>query len=542
MKFYSWLREQRKAVQVAPSHARPSWTRKRGTRGAIGSTGSRSRSRASSPAPVRPVGAHPSRVDTSALERATPTAAHVFHVLNARIALPTSIPRASAVYGWPALRRDLIKEGGLTEKQLGAVFTCGAWSVQGGRFAAGLIRDALGTKRTACGCLLCVLLGAVLVATVASDNFAGLALGMLFLGLGSGAQLCIQPVTGLFPENASAAMATLSGAFQISGLVFLVCSGIARAGADRLGAYLAFAACVCVLLALSWVHLPYGFKFTIDDESRDERRDESKGATKSATVDRDEEAAVSDAAVVLKETSGETSDGKEEGEGDDGKVQTSMAAVAVAPRKPPPPLSRLTRRGQLLSDEYIALLAWFSVCVTPAQYYVLSIGWQLERKGDDAGDYTRAFVILYAASAALAPIGGAVADKYGVGFAQGLATALTGSSFVVLLSDSLPAQIAGMTLYSVGRLFVFALFFSNIGRRFGFAHYGTLVGFGMLTSAVLSMLQYPMFTLAIDESVDWVNAACAVAIAGCLPYTAWLSRRERGEKRQLAGKTVNEDA
>lgn len=489
---------------------------------------------------MRPVGAHPSRVDPSARERATPTAAHVFHVLNARIALPTSIPRASAVYGWPALRRDLIKEGGLTEKQLGAVFTCGAWSVQGGRFAAGLIRDALGTKRTACGCLLCVLLGAVLVATVASDNFAGLALGMLFLGLGSGAQLCIQPVTGLFPENASAAMATLSGAFQISGLVFLVCSGIARAGADRLGAYLAFAACVCVLLALSWVYLPYGFKFTIDDESRDERRDESKGATR-RTVDRDEEAAVSDAAVVLKETSGEASSDGKEGEGDDGKVQTSTAAVAVAPRKPPPPLSHLTRRGQLLSDEYIALLAWFSVCVTPAQYYVLSIGWQLERKGDDAGDYTRAFVILYAASAALAPIGGAVADKHGVGFAQGLATALTGCSFVVLLSDSLPAQIAGMTLYSVGRLFVFALFFSNIGRRFGFAHYGTLVGFGMLTSAVLSMLQYPMFTLAIDESVDWVNASCAVAIAGCLPYTAWLSRRERGEKRRLAGKTANEE-
>ena len=140
------------------------------------------------------------------------------------------------MYGWPALRRDLIKEGGLTEKELGAVFTCGAWSVQGGRFAAGLIRDSLGTRRTACGCLLAVLIGAVLIATVPSDNFAGLALGMLFLGLGSGAQLCIQPVTGLFPENASTAMATLSGAFQISGLVFLVCSGIARAGADRLGA------------------------------------------------------------------------------------------------------------------------------------------------------------------------------------------------------------------------------------------------------------------------------------------------------------------
>jgi MFS family permease len=430
------------------------------------------------------------------------------------------------VYGWPALRRDLIKEGGLTEKELGAVFTCGAWSVQGGRFAAGLIRDSLGTRRTACGCLLAVLIGAVLIATVPSDNFAGLAFGMLFLGLGSGAQLCIQPVTGLFPENASAAMATLSGAFQISGLVFLVCSGIARGGAERIGAYLLYAGCVCVLLVLSWMYLPYGFKFTLDenDENDAKGKDEEVGHL-------DEEKATSASATALPVV---LSDGKTRVAAT-GKEGTHTKAAPVN-EKPPPPLSHLTRRGQLFSDEYVALLAWFSFCVTPAQYYVQSIGWQLERKGDDDGAYTSAFVVLYAASAALAPIGGAVADKYGVGFAQGVATVLTGSSFLVLLSDSLPAQIAGMTLYSIGRLFVFALFFSNIGRRFGFAHYGTLVGFGMLTSAVLSMLQYPMFTLAIDESVDWVNVACAVAIAGCLPYTVWLSRREAREKREFAEK------
>ena len=47
------------------------------------------------------------------------------------------------VYGWPALRRDLLAEKaragrGLDEKQLGAVFTAGSWSVQGGRFVIGL--------------------------------------------------------------------------------------------------------------------------------------------------------------------------------------------------------------------------------------------------------------------------------------------------------------------------------------------------------------------------------------------------------------------
>jgi LAT3 family solute carrier family 43 protein 3 len=58
---------------------------------------------------------------------------------------------AGTVYGWPALRRDLIKEGDMSEKQLGAVFTAGAWSVQGGRFAVGLARDAFGTRYTVCG-------------------------------------------------------------------------------------------------------------------------------------------------------------------------------------------------------------------------------------------------------------------------------------------------------------------------------------------------------------------------------------------------------
>ena len=91
-------------------------------------------------------------------------------------------------------------EGGLTENELGAVFTCGAWSVQGGRFLVGIARDKYGTKITVCVCLVMVLCGSVLVATSASDNLAGMCFGMLFLGMGSGAQLCVQPVAGLFPE------------------------------------------------------------------------------------------------------------------------------------------------------------------------------------------------------------------------------------------------------------------------------------------------------------------------------------------------------
>jgi hypothetical protein len=39
---------------------------------------------------------------------------------------------AGLVYGWPALRQELLDDGSaLTEKQLGAAFTVGAWSMQG---------------------------------------------------------------------------------------------------------------------------------------------------------------------------------------------------------------------------------------------------------------------------------------------------------------------------------------------------------------------------------------------------------------------------
>ena len=149
-------------------------------------------------------------------------------------ARPLSRPLARpAVYGWPALRRDLIREGGLTERELGAVFTCGAWSVQGGRFLVGLARDALGTRVAACACLVLVVLGSALVALADAGDFPAMCFGMLFLGMGSGAQLCVQPVTMLFQRTQSTMMASLSGAFQLSGLVFLLCSLLAGAGAAR---------------------------------------------------------------------------------------------------------------------------------------------------------------------------------------------------------------------------------------------------------------------------------------------------------------------
>ena len=151
-------------------------------------------------------------------------------------------------------------------------------------------------------------------------------------------------------------------------------------------------------------------------------------------------------------------------------------APSPSPSAPASPGRGRARRELMTSGEYILLLAWFSVIMPPMQYYIMSIGYQLERKGDDDGLYTSLFALLYGLAAALAPPAGMVADRFGVGVGQGVATSTLAISFLILLSPSLPAQVVGMAFYSVGRLFVFAMYFSNLGRRFGFEHYGALAG------------------------------------------------------------------
>jgi LAT3 family solute carrier family 43 protein 3 len=82
---------------------------------------------------------------------------------------------------------------------------------------------------------------------------------------------------------------------------------------------------------------------------------------------------------------------------------------------------------QMKSAEHILLTPWLS---TP-QYFVGSIGFQLEEKGDDDGFYNFLFSITYAAGIVVAPVGGYMADNLGLGITQGVATLLCAFSLFV---------------------------------------------------------------------------------------------------------------
>ncbi len=120
-------------------------------------------------------------------------------------------------------------------------------------------------------------------------------------------------------------------------------------------------------------------------------------------------------------------------------------------------------------------------------------------------------------------------DKITSQLHKDIGTLLTALSFITLLVDTLSTQVFGMICYTLGRTFVFAMFYINIGRRLGYHNIGTLVGIGSVTSAMLSFLQYPMVGAASSGFLKLVNVACAAVVTCLLPYCVWLGCKESSE-------------
>jgi MFS transporter, LAT3 family, solute carrier family 43, member 3 len=468
------------------------------------------------------------------------------------------------VYGWPALRKQLQKDGStLDESALGAVYTVGAWSTQGGRFFVGLARDRFGTKWVVVLCIFCVALGSVGVAWSDPNNAAALSVSLFLLGLGSGVQLCVQPVAGLFPKSSGTALASLSGAFQISGLVFLTLTTGDSAGTRNVR-FSVFAILLVILCLAAMILLPKGKSFVLDHHSPendsikdDDAQKQSRvhvpaaSSTKATgTISRVQgfksldsscpqvqRSILLEAGSSLNQTT-EQSLKQEDVEAD--SVTTDRRDVRAVDFLPDNPLVDPEQDHETISDvpptiwtqmktsEYILLCLWLSVCILPLQYYIGSIGFQLEEKGDDDGFYTDLFSILYAGSIVFSPAGGFLSDKLSLGITQGLATWMCAASFFILGSDlSLNVQAVGLLLYGIGRLLVFGMYFTNCGKRFGYTNFGTLAGLGLLVSALFSLIQYPMIAGAAHGQSTIINVGSGIVLLAQTPYFVWLHHREK---------------
>ena len=424
---------------------------------------------------------------------------------------------AGNVYGWPALRRHLIENDGstLTEKQLGVVFTVGSWATQGGRFFVGLARDRFGTRNVLCSCLICSVLGNIGVALSDPDNVPALSVSLCAMGLGSGVQLTTQPVASLFPQNIGVVTSSLSGAFQISGLIFLA---LTSGSADRQTSFLIFAGTLVVLTVVSAFLYPVGGSFLLDDNTNDTDTDHGNGnSCKEEEIEEDASRLEKTSFTSVEPPEQQNQTDLNSKDNDDSSHQNTVTNT-----------EQMTAWTQMKTKEYVLLLLWFTVALIPMQYYVGIIGYSLEQKGDDDGLYSTLFAWTYAGATIISPFAGFLSDRCGLGIAQGTATASVAFSLFILASDvRLEIQSVGMVAYGIGRLAIFGYYFGNIAARFGYLNFGTLAGIGLLVSAIASLVQVVLIHLASSGYDVVINITLGIVLMSLFPYFIWLHRRQK---------------
>jgi len=364
--------------------------------------------------------------------------------------------------------------------------------------------------------------------------------------LGSAAQLCVQPVAGLFPNHVGIVLSSLSGAFQVSGLIFLL-----LANNTRIISFFIFTCSILFITIVSAFMLPKCSSFSLpkeadrdDDEKheQDEGQDEDcnrviENSNRIGSVrqnDQQEREKLSCLPPVLSENTTRLEPTmiaeRKQNQLEENSVEIEMTNNDdnndIRTDNPKIP----TVFEQMKTMEYILLCTWFSISIIPLQYYVGTIGYQLEEMGDDDGFYTDIFAYTYAGAAITSPLAGFAADKFGLGVAQVLSTFLVALSFFFLAATtniSLNVQAIGLASYGIGRMGIFGLFFTNCGKRFGYHNYGTLAGFGLLTSAICSIFQYMLIGWTVSGYATIVNLVLGAILIAQAPYCGWMYRREK---------------
>ena len=154
-----------------------------------------------------------------------------------------------------------MEDPNLSEESLAIIYTCGTWSNQGGRFFVGIARDKYGTRHTMAVCFVLVVIGILGIGFSNPNDTTSLSIALFLVGFGSGILLCFQPISGLFPNKAGTVLSSLSGAFQLSGLIFM---GLAACDSiPRQTIYLAFAICIGILGVGAIVLCPKGGSFIV---------------------------------------------------------------------------------------------------------------------------------------------------------------------------------------------------------------------------------------------------------------------------------------
>jgi len=391
---------------------------------------------------------------------------------------------AGATYGWANLEEILERDGYWTndpsteETNYGLVYTIGSWFSQAGRLFVGVYLDWFGVKvTTVTGCAMSCI-GLVLFAVSNTGmNFVYPAFILISLG-GPAVQLATQSVSNLF-ANKAMVMSSLTWAFQLSTLWFMLCNILNEDGVNENLLFMCYAG-VAALLGLQ-CYLMYPKKFNTS---------------------------------------------KLLGGGGHGHSRKSM--LITSGRYEADFLETGTLWQMMFSMDYIFLNMWYSFYILYLQFYVMTIGTQTELvTGENmAVEFT---IALCTVSSSAILIGFAM-DKFGFGIVVLCNIGFSMGASFCITSPETGVQWLGFILYVLSRVTTYGTFFAFIGINFGFKYFGTLAGIGLLLSGCFSLFQYLVLDIVENDMGGDYNAmnilmAVWVAAWGGL-YAFWLFGQE----------------
>jgi len=392
---------------------------------------------------------------------------------------------AGATYGWANLEEILERVGYWTndpsteETNYGLVYTIGSWFSQAGRLFVGVYLDWFGVKiTTVTGCMMSA---AGLVFLAISNTGMNLVYpGFILVSLGGPAvQLATQSVSKLF-ENKAMVMSSLTWAFQLSTLWFMLCNILNEDGVNENLLFMCYAGGAFLLGLQCWYMYPRKF----------------------------------DTSNLLG--------------GDGGHGHSRKSMLITSGRYAPDFLETGTLWQMMFSLDYIFLNIWYMCYILYLQFYVMTIGTQTEAVTGE--NMAVEFTIALCTVSSSAIFMGYAMDKFGftpvvlfnIGYSMGACFCIT--------SDDTGIQWLGFILYVLSRVTAYGTFFSFIGINFGFRHFGTLAGVGLLISGCFSLLQYLCLDIVENDMGDDYNAmnmfmAFWCAVWGGL-YAIWLFGQE----------------
>jgi len=373
---------------------------------------------------------------------------------------------AGTTYGWTnlkeCLQRDGVYAGNANEnRKYDLIFTVGAWLNQGGRFVLGFLLDRYGVKMaTVVSCVLCLIGGLMVAMSNIPEGKTDLLLpGFAILSFGGpGLQISLQTVSNLF-VNRGAVISVLIWGFQISYAPYLILNELTKKDLINRQPYLYFYAGIAGLFALVNPFLwPKRF----------EKRSEE---------------------VLLLQT--------EELKQRVKKGRQTMLTPALGFEENY--LETASLWQMFTSHVFLELNIWFGVFVLVLQFYMGSIGDQTKNLVGD--NMSAEFGILSVAVGFLAVLPGYLLDKLGFTFLLFLLTCLCTAFCLIMLVDNKPLQWVGFAVYITARVTCYSFYFSFLAINFGTRHFGMLCGIGLLTSSLVSLIQYPMFA-TVDDNFD----------------------------------------